>query len=97
MEALFRTMAVFIVYPLLSLVPAGIFLGLFVASRKFLALAAAAAWLVYLPYEYAMKLRILCTGECNIRVDLLLVYPLLFAISGAGVIAFAWARVKRRA
>jgi len=30
-------------------------------------------WPAYLPYEYAMKLRILCSGECNIRVDLLLV------------------------
>jgi hypothetical protein len=28
-----------------------------------------------------MKWRILCSGECNIRVDLLLLYPGLVALS----------------
>ena len=42
---------------------------------------AALAWLVYFPYEQAMKLRILCSGECNIRIDLLLLYPVLGLIS----------------
>ncbi|MBI3634816.1 MAG: hypothetical protein HY216_01190 [Candidatus Rokubacteria bacterium] len=97
MDLLYRTMAVFIDQPLLAAIPAGILLALFAVSRKFLVLTAAAAWLVYLPYEYAMKLRILCTGECNIRVDLLVLYPGLFAISVAGLIASLWALVRRRA
>ena len=33
---------------------------------------AAVAWLLYTPYELAMHERWLCSGECNIRVDLLL-------------------------
>lgn len=45
--------------------------------RRVLAWLAAAAWLVYSGYETAMSRRILCTGECNIRVDLLLIEPLL--------------------
>ena len=35
-----------------------------------------------------MKLRILCSGECNIRIDLLALYPVLAAASLAGVVAF---------
>lgn len=34
-------------------------------------------WLLYAGYEYLMFHRVLCTGDCNIRVDLLLIYPLL--------------------
>lgn len=70
---------------------------LFAVSRKFLVLAAAAAWLLYLPYEYAMKFRILCSGECNIRIDLLLLYPALIIISAVGFIVFTTALVKRQA
>jgi hypothetical protein len=48
---------------------------------------AAIAWLSYAAYETAMARRILCSGECDIRVDLLLIYPLLIAVSLAAVVA----------
>jgi len=48
---------------------------------------AAIAWLVYAVYETAMARRIFCSGECNIRVDLLLIYPLLIVLSLAAVVA----------
>jgi hypothetical protein len=51
-----------------------VLLGLFFVSRRPFVLAAAVLWACYVPYEYAMKLRILCTGECDIRIDLLLIY-----------------------
>jgi len=35
-----------------------------------------------------MKLRILCSGECNIRVDLLLFYPTLALMSLFAVVAY---------
>ena len=35
-----------------------------------------------------MKLRILCSGECNIRVDLLLIYPFLLLVSLAAIFVF---------
>lgn len=35
------------------------------------------AWAAYAVYEYLMYRRVLCSSECNIRVDLLLIYPLL--------------------
>ena len=73
--------------PWLAAIPCAIFLALYAASRRPVVLAAAIAWLVYLPYEYAMKRRILCGGECNIRVDLLLLYPVLLALSLAAAVA----------
>ena len=35
----------------------------------------AMAWLAYALYEYLMFARVLCSGECNIRIDLLLFFP----------------------
>jgi hypothetical protein len=46
----------------------------------------ALAWLAYTAWETGMKLRLLCSGECNIRVDLLLIYPLLLLLSIASVV-----------
>jgi hypothetical protein len=93
-----RAMGVLIAYPLLALAPAMLFLGLFAVTRRRLALAAGLLWLAYVPYEYGMKLRILCSGECNIRVDLLMVYPALIGLSlAAGVVVIGWMRTTRDA
>jgi hypothetical protein len=59
-------------------------------------LIAAVSWGLYVPCEYAMKWRILCSGECNIRVDLLLIYPLLLGLSIAALLGAAWG-LRRRA
>ncbi len=78
---------VFIGWPALALVPA---LGFGIAAlrlRQTSAWLACAAWAAYFPYEMAMKLRLLCSGECNIRIDLLLFYPLLLLISIIAIVA----------
>ncbi|MGE0161245.1 MAG: hypothetical protein AB7T31_17755 [Gemmatimonadales bacterium] len=49
--------------------------------RRRAAGVAAVAWGAYGVYELLMQARVLCTGECNIRVDLLLIYPLLLVLS----------------
>lgn len=74
-------LTMFIAYPLLALVPAALFVVLYRASGRKVAAAAAALWLLYAGYEYGMHRRWLCTGECNIRVDLLLLYPVLWIVS----------------
>lgn len=66
---LFRTMAVLIEHPLLALAPAVLFTVLFAMTKSRLVLTAGLLWLAYFPYEYGMKLRILCSGEFNIRID----------------------------
>jgi hypothetical protein len=81
MGALYGAMAVLIDRPWLAAVPGVVFLWLGARAGRRLVLAAAVAWLLYVPYEYGMKWRILCSGECNIRVDLLLLYPGLVVLS----------------
>jgi hypothetical protein len=44
-------------------------------------------WLLYACYEYGMKMRWLCSGECNIRIDLLVIYPVLLLASATAVLA----------
>ena len=87
MEALSRPMAILIGQPWLAALPGAVLLGLWAASRRRIALVAAVAWLLYVPYEYGMKWRILCSGECNIRVDLLLLYPALAVLAVFGLVA----------
>ena len=81
-------LAGFIQWPLAALVPAGLFGILFWRRRKPLIAVAAAAWALYALYESLMKARVLCTGECNIRVDLLLIVPLLWILFAAALVSF---------
>jgi hypothetical protein len=74
-------MSILIEHPWLAVVPAILFFVLFRTSHRRMVLLVALLWLAYPPYEYAMKLRILCSGECNIRIDLLLIYPALILSS----------------
>ena len=50
------------------------FLVLFAISRRRACLIAGLLWLLPVPYEFLVQTN--CTGECNIRVDMLLVLPL---------------------
>jgi hypothetical protein len=75
-------------WPFLALIPAVIFGIMFVTRRRLLVLIASLMWLGYFPFEQAMKLRILCSGECNIRVDLLPIYPVLALVSALAVYSY---------
>ena len=54
---------------------------------------ASVLWALYTGYEFLMKFRLLCSGECNIRVDLLVLYPSLLLVSLAAIVEFL---VRRR-
>ena len=84
----------FIAWPWLALLPAGLFFALYLRSRRLPVAAAALLWGLYAVYEYGMRRRWLCTGECNIRVDLLLLYPVLVVASIVALVAAL--RVPRR-
>lgn len=81
-------------WPLLALIPAVLLVAFARWSRHTLAWTAAAAWGLYAVYESLMKQHVLCSGECNIRIDLLLVYPALAALSVFALIA-GITRVRR--
>jgi hypothetical protein len=74
-------LGVLVKYPLLAIMPIAVFLFLFAVSKNNSAKIAAILWLGYMLYEYTVKLRLICSGECNIRVDLLLIYPVLMIVS----------------
>ena len=82
----------FIQWPLAALVPAALLGAGFLARRKRLLAVTAALWLGYAIYESLMKARVLCSGECNIRVDLLLISPLLWILTIVAVVQFLRAR-----
>jgi hypothetical protein len=79
-------MILFVDFPLLSFLPAAA-LGL-VGWRlgRRIVLGAGMAWFVYGLYELGMQARILCSGECNIRIDLLVIHPLLLVLTLVGVV-----------
>jgi hypothetical protein len=79
-------LGIFIAWPALALGPAAVFGYFYIKRRSRVVLVTALLWLAYFPYELGMKLRILCSGECNIRVDLLLLYPVLFLLTLASIV-----------
>ncbi len=88
--------AVFVVFPPGAAIVGLLFFCGFIRQRRYSALAAALLWWTYAVYESLMYLRILCTGECNIRVDLLLIYPLLLLASLVSVILMILQRRTHR-
>jgi hypothetical protein len=80
-------MGIFIQYPWLGALIGVALVGLGRARRRTTAIVIGVVWVLYAAYEAAMKLRWLCTGECNIRVDLLLLYPLLLGLTVVAIVS----------
>ena len=89
-EALiFQTFTPFIQRPLLAFIPAAAFLALYYLNRRTGILIAALCWALYATLETLNKARIGCSGECDIRIDLLVIYPVLWIVSiVAGALLF---------
>jgi hypothetical protein len=89
-------LSILVEFPWIALLPA-ILLGVMGHRRhRTITWIAAFAWLLYAAYEMAMRLRVLCSGECDIRVDLLLIYPVLLALTVAAVVDTALAARRAR-
>ena len=84
-------MSLFVVTPWLALLPALAFAAAAWWRGGRAGWVAAGVWALYAAYEMGMRRRWFCTGECNIRVDLLLLHPLLLLGSLAAVVAL-WRR-----
>jgi hypothetical protein len=80
-------MAIFIEYPILAGVIGIVLVALGRRAHRSVAVGAGIMWLLYALYEYGMHRRWLCSGECNIRVDLLLLYPVLVIVLVAAVVS----------
>ena len=76
-----RLTTVLIEYPSLTLVPAALLLWLWWRSRSTLAWVAGLLWIAYAAWECGVT-----EGpDANIRIDLLLIYPLLAVVTLAGI------------
>ncbi|QNM81691.1 hypothetical protein H8M03_06315 [Sphingomonas sabuli] len=84
----------FIANPWLALVPAVVMLLLWRIGPSRVALAAGVLWLLYFLWELSIKLQLTCGEDCDIRVDLLLLGPLLLAVSVAAIARVAWKRLR---
>jgi hypothetical protein len=85
-------MAIFTQYPWLAALIGLFLVGLGRSRGRRTAILVGVIWLLYAAYETAMRVRWLCSGECNIRVDLLLIYPLLLAATVIGIVSLLRAR-----
>ena len=91
-----RPLALFIEYPWLAAIIGVLFVAAGWRRRRWGIIVAGLVWAVYSAYEAGMHQRWLCTGECNIRVDLLLIYPVLLLISAGALWSLYRARVPGR-
>ena len=80
-------LGIFIEFPLAALVIAALFAAGWWTRGTRPMMLAAICWAAYSAYEYKMQTD-WCTGECNIRVDLLLFYPILLLVSALAVWRF---------
>jgi len=78
-------MGVLTSHPWLALVPAALFAALFAISKNRIIYIAQWSWLGYVLYEYGIKLGIVCSGDCSIRIDLFVIYPALILVSFAAL------------
>jgi hypothetical protein len=92
---LLSLMGIFIQYPWLAGMIGVFLVGLGKLRRRPTAVVAGGIWLLYAAYEAAMRLRWLCSGECNIRVDLLLIYPFLLVTTVVGLVSLLRAGTSR--
>jgi hypothetical protein len=74
-------MNIFIRAPWLAFAVGAIFFALSSSIWSKLLITTSTVWFLYGVYEYLMRFRVLCSGECNIRIDLLLIYPILLILS----------------
>jgi formate hydrogenlyase subunit 3/multisubunit Na+/H+ antiporter MnhD subunit len=87
MDQLLGVMAIFVAYPLLAAAVGAVLLAFGRRTHRRVPVAAGVTWLAYSLYEFGMKQRWLCSGECNIRIDLLAIYPVLVVMLIAGCIS----------
>lgn len=63
-------------------------------SRGVIAHVAVLLWIGFIPYEIWYRAN--CTGECNIRADLVLLLPVLLIVSIAAVVSVMRKVLRKR-
>lgn len=80
--------------PLLGFIPAILFLIFYLIRKSRFTLFTSLSWVVYSFYEYLVQTGVLCSGECNIRFDILLFHPILLLLSILAILIFIFRKKK---
>ena len=80
-------LGVFITYPWLAAAVGALFAIQGWRRQRWGVVTVGVLWGLYALYETGMHQRWLCSGECNIRVDLLLIYPVLLLFSAGAALS----------
>ena len=88
------TLGIFIVFPIGATFIGFVYLRMFYKLKAILSLIAGLFWVTYSIYEFLIYIRILCTGECNIRIDLIIIYPLLVVVSLLATVLYYYKKRK---
>ena len=96
MSFVLGALAFFIRWPLAALIPALFFGFIYFRKHHPFSLIAAILWALYAVYESLMAARVLCSGECNIRIDLIALYPLLAVVSLVALVELAIRALRRK-
>ena len=89
MAEILKLLTVLVGAPWLAFAFAGLFIAMYYFYRLSILRITAGSWLAYGIYEYLMYFRVLCSGDCNIRIDLSVIYPLLGILSFIALVRFA--------
>src|SRR6266853_138621 len=73
-------------YPYIALLIGIAIFFVYFKLRKNIYLATSVLWILYGIYEYLNLLKITCSGECDIRIDLILIYPILLILTLISII-----------
>ncbi|HEX5239094.1 MAG TPA: hypothetical protein VFW39_11615 [Sphingomicrobium sp.] len=65
-------------------------------TRSRAAWCSAGLWGAYAPYELGIQNRFLCSGDCDIRVDLIFIAPILAIASFIAIFAAVAAAMRSR-
>lgn len=90
-----RALSIFIAYPWFAAVIGALFVTLGWRARRWGVVTVGVVWALYAAYETGMHQRWLCSGECNIRVDLVLIYPILLLASAGAALSLRRGRPAR--
>ena len=86
----------FVDQPLLAILPAAFLACSALVARERILWIAAAAWLTYGLYELGNSSGLLCSGDCNIRADLLFIAPVLLIMSFYALASSLWRNLRRK-
>jgi len=84
----------FIIFPLGATLIGALYLRMYFKVKAKISLLTGILWIIYSIYEHLINTRLLCTGECNIRIDLLVIYPLLLAMSLISTGQYLYKKIK---